>query len=284
MARKIDINQLGKERVLMTECIGIDAGGTLIKVVYKERDEYLYQTFLSNEVEKLVKWINEWHPNAKLKITGGKQENISKLLHNPHELIDEFEATTIGIKEVLKRAELYLPEKYLLVNVGTGTSIHSMIGENSERLGGSGIGGGTLMGLSYLLTRQKQFEEIMLLAEKGKRTGIDLKVRDIYEGDRSPISGDLTASNFGFLERMTGEELQEDILACLVGMISEAVLMMVMPFAKAIESSTIVFIGSTFHNNALFKKQLQRFEDLFELKLHFPFNGQYSGAHGALLY
>lgn len=268
----------------MTECIGIDAGGTLIKIVYKERGEYRYKTFLSNEVDKLVEWINECHPNAKLKITGGKQKNVSKLFRNPNELIDEFEATTIGIKEVLERADLYPAEKYLLVNVGTGTSIHSVIGESSERLGGSGIGGGTLMGLSYLLTGHKQFEEIVLLAEKGKRTGIDLKVRDIYEGDRSPIGGDLTASNFGFLERMTGEELQEDILACLIGMISEAVLMMAIPFAKTIESPTIVFIGSTFHNNALFKTQLQRFEDLFELKLHFPFNGQYSGAHGALLY
>ncbi|TKD72560.1 type II pantothenate kinase [Pseudalkalibacillus hwajinpoensis] len=268
----------------MTKRIGIDAGGTLTKIVYKENDEYRFQTFLTVEVNNLVEWINKFHPNAKLMLTGGKQKNISKLLQNSFELIDEFEATTFGIKEVLNRSDIHSPEEYLLVNVGTGTSMHSMSGESSERLGGSGIGGGTLMGLAYLLTEQKQFENIMLLAEKGDRTGIDLKVRDIYEGVVSPVGGDLTASNFGFLERMMEDELRaEDILACLVGMISETLMMIAIPFAKTIETTTIVFIGSTFQNNTLFKKQLQRFETLFGIKTYFPVNGQYSGALGALL-
>ncbi|MBN8209706.1 type II pantothenate kinase [Bacillus sp. NTK071] len=269
----------------MTDTIGIDAGGTLIKVVYKESEEYRFQTFLTVEVNKLVEWMNEFHPKAKVMLTGGKQKNVSSLLQNSYELIDEFEATTFGVNEVLKSAGIHSPEKYLLVNVGTGTSMHSMTGDSSERLGGSGIGGGTLMGMGYLLTGHKQFEKIVSLAKEGNRTNIDLKVKDIYEGEVSPIGGDLTASNFGFLERMIDEELRaEDILACLIGMISEALLMIAIPFAKTVETSTIVFIGSTFQNNALFKEQIQRFEALFGIKAQFPVNGQYSGALGALLF
>ena len=268
----------------MTDLVGIDAGGTLIKTVYLRQGEYSYKTFTLNDINKVVMWIKDQHPKAKVMITGGKQSVLAKLVENEVELVPEFEATTKGVRAILERSNLTLPEDFLLVNVGTGTSIHSVNRKSAERLGGTGVGGGMLMGLSYLLTGRTDFPEITQLAAKGERDGIDLKVKDIYEGT-SPISGDLTASNFGFIERIKQQEVKdEDVLACLVGMISESILMMAIPFAKTISTSTIVFIGSTFRSNPLFKQQLQRFEELFDIKAHFPPHGQFSGAVGALLY
>ncbi|WP_165999968.1 type II pantothenate kinase [Bacillus sp. Cs-700] len=268
----------------MTDLVGIDAGGTLIKTVHLKEGEYNYKIFPLNDINEVVTWLKDQHPKAKLKITGGKQSVLAKLVENEVELVPEFEATTKGVRAILEQSNLTLPDDYLLVNVGTGTSIHSVHCKSAERLGGTGVGGGMLLGLSYLLTGRTDFSEITQLAAKGDRNGIDLKVNDIYEG-ASPIDGDLTASNFGFIDRIKQQEVKdEDVLACLIGMISESILMMAIPFAKTISTSTIVFIGSTFQSNPLFKQQLERFEELFDINANFPPHGQFSGAVGALLY
>lgn len=269
----------------MTDLVGIDAGGTLIKSVHIKQGEYEFNTFISSDMDKVVTWLKDQHPEAKLMITGGKQSVLAKLVENEVELVPEFEATTRGVRAILEIAHhLTLPNEYLVVNVGTGTSIHAINDKRSERLGGSGVGGGMLMGLAYLLTGRTDFQEIIQLATKGDRHGIDLKVKDIYEG-ASPISGELTASNFGFIERIQQQEVRdEDVLACLIGMIAESILMMAIPFAKTIPTSTIVFIGSTFQSNPLFSKLLEHFEEQFEIKTFFPQKGQYSGAIGSLLY
>jgi len=48
------------------------------------------------------------------------------------------------------------------------------------------IGGGTLIGLSNLLTGINDFDEIIATASKGDHTKVDMMVRDIY-GDNSPF-------------------------------------------------------------------------------------------------
>ncbi|MGB8000545.1 MAG: type II pantothenate kinase, partial [Anaerobacillus sp.] len=245
----------------MTKVIGIDAGGTLIKTAHKIEGDYHFQTFLTSKLEDLAIWIKEFHPEAILMVTGGKQKAVAKLVDNSVEMINEFQAMANGIRTILKNNSIQLPEGFLIVNVGTGTSIHSMNDTSSDRLGGSGIGGGTLMGLAYLLTGHHDFEKIVELAEKGVRDGIDLKVKNIYDGEESPIDGNLTASNFGFLDQLKRRELrEEDILACLVGMIAEALLMVAIPFARSIQSQTIVFIGSTFQSNPVFEQLVQQFD------------------------
>jgi pantothenate kinase len=60
------------------------------------------------------------------------------------------------------------------------------------------IGGGTLLGLSNLLTGVNDFDTILALSSKGDNANVDMLVRDIY-GDTSPyseLSGELIASSF----------------------------------------------------------------------------------------
>ena len=60
------------------------------------------------------------------------------------------------------------------------------------------IGGGTLIGLSNLLTGHKDFDKIIELASRGNHQNDDMLVRDIY-GQNSPfkdLQGDLLASSF----------------------------------------------------------------------------------------
>lgn len=49
-----------------------------------------------------------------------------------------------------------------------------------ERVSGTMIGGGTLMGLSNLLTGVNNFDEIIKYCEKGDNANVDMLVKDIY--------------------------------------------------------------------------------------------------------
>jgi len=63
------------------------------------------------------------------------------------------------------------------------------------------IGGGTLVGLSNLLTGIKDFDEIIKRAQNGNNGNVDMLVKDIY-GKNSPfkeLDGDILASSFGKL-------------------------------------------------------------------------------------
>ena len=87
----------------------------------------------------------------------------------------------------------------LLVSVGSGVSLIKVNDINNfERVGGTMIGGGTLLGLSNLLTGIRDFDTIIEKAQAGQNANVDMLVSDIY-GDNSPfkeLAGDLLASSF----------------------------------------------------------------------------------------
>lgn len=67
-------------------------------------------------------------------------------------------------------ADLY---PYLLVNIGSGVSIVKVEGEGQyERVSGSSLGGGTFWGLCRLLTKVKNFDEMLELSMKGNNQNV----------------------------------------------------------------------------------------------------------------
>ena len=57
---------------------------------------------------------------------------------------------------------------YLLVNIGSGVSLLKVDSEtSSQRVSGSRLGGGTFWGLCRLLTRVKNFDEMLELSMRG---------------------------------------------------------------------------------------------------------------------
>ena len=87
----------------------------------------------------------------------------------------------------------------LLVSIGSGVSMIKVSEDDSYvRVGGTMIGGGTLLGLSTLMTGIKNFDSIIEKAQTGQNTNVDMVVSDIY-GENSPfkeLRGDLLASSF----------------------------------------------------------------------------------------
>lgn len=258
--------------------IGIDAGGTLVKVAYWENKAIKYRTFSSQNVDDAVSWISDNCENPAICITGGKSQLLAEKLNIPAKTIIEFDATTRGIEYLAGQQSYQLGNDFLFVNVGTGTSIHYVSDGEQQRVGGSGVGGGTLMGLSYLLTGIQDYEKIVQFAGEGNRENVDLKVKDIFEGALPPISGDLTASNFGRKNAMIAHNPSKlDILASIIGLIGEVVVTISSQMAEQHNADSIVYIGSSFRTNSLLKNIVEEYTRLIGKEPVFLDIGEYSG-------
>ena len=83
-----------------------------------------------------------------------------------------------------------------------------------ERVGGTATGGATFLGLMYLLTSAKTFEEAVALAARGNEKRVDKLVGDIYGEDGSKDLGmpaNMTAANFGKLVALGQRKMREHL-------------------------------------------------------------------------
>ncbi|CAM3525397.1 type II pantothenate kinase [Marinicrinis lubricantis] len=260
--------------------MGIDAGGTLIKAVISENGSIRVKSFSTSRMTDAVDWIKAHYDHAEICATGGKANQLLQCLGLGGKQIVEFDATCRGVEYLCNEKPL-LHVPYIITNVGTGTSIHLIEEHGHRRLGGTGVGGGTIMGLSFLMTGIQEFEKIVQLAKDGNRSSIDLTVAHVYEGAVPPIPGDLTASNFGRVQ--SSEQRPEDLLASVIGMVGETVSTASVLAADPYHVSTIVYIGSSFIQNPILRKVVADYTKLRGAEPLFVENGEYSGAMGALL-
>lgn len=266
------------------DAAGIDAGGTLVKIAYDKDGVRRLRKFRSDRLEEAAEWLRTELPAAPLCLTGGKGAKLRAMIGRAAELMQEFEATCAGIRLLLPPD--VVDSAFLLANVGTGTSVHVIDGERHRRVGGTGLGGGTIVGLARLLTGIDEYEAIVAAASKGDRGTADLKVRHIYEGLEPPIDGELTASSFGRVgpgAAIGGTVSREDALASVVGMVGEAVATLCVHAATANGVKTIVYIGSSFSGNAPLRRAIESYTRFRGGEPRFVENGEFSGALGALL-
>src|SRR5690625_1625207 len=81
--------------------ISIDAGGTLLKIVYIENDERVFDKVPSLDIDNFIEKLNKNHPDADIYITGGKAEYMSRKLNHDVNISIEFDATYIGLKQLM---------------------------------------------------------------------------------------------------------------------------------------------------------------------------------------
>ncbi|MEK9198087.1 type II pantothenate kinase [Ureibacillus sp. 179-F W5.1 NHS] len=270
----------------MQNVIGIDAGGTLTKLAYiNEQNEMDFEIFPSNDFSKVKNWL-ENHPHIEeIGLTGGRTKqllNVLKTMKSIQYLV-EFEATFKGVKYLLNKNG-YDIENAIISNIGTGTSIHYMEGYSHIRVGGTGIGGGTLTGLSTIMTGVSDFNEITSNAALGSRENIDLFVKDIFQGMEPPIEGHLTASNFGNVSILKDTKYEtNDLLATIQGLVGEVITTLSIQFAEEKKANEIIYIGSTLTNNDHLKEVISNYTILKKHKPVFLDDCGFTGAIGALL-
>lgn len=260
--------------------LGIDAGGTLIKLAYEEKGCLHVKTYKYNEIATLIQWLNMLAPEATLLGTGGKWPELAAKLKQKQQTTDEFTALINGTRYLLE-IEGTPEREFILTSIGTGTSIFHVKENNFERMLGSGIGGGTFMGLGSLLTKTNQFQELVELVSLGNRQNSDLLVKDIYDSVEAPLFGDLTAANFGKAHSHT-EKTEADHAAALNQLITEVILSLAGQVAAAKNIQHIVFAGSTLQGNQPLRESIASFQEMLQFTPVFLEKGAYAGAIGAL--
>ena len=174
----------------------------------------------------------------KVMVTGAGSSYMSRPIYDlPCEKIAEFNSIGLG--------GLYLSglDKALVTSCGTGTAlVYTERGMEPRYLGGTGVGGGTLVGLSKKMLNMDNVNHIAELAREGNIGNIDLKISDITKSDIVPGFGDImTASNFGSVSDLA---TKADIALGIINMVFETIGMMSIFAARNFGIRDIVLTGN----------------------------------------
>ena len=143
------------------------------------------------------------------------------------------------------RGGLYLSglDEAIVVSMGTGTALVHARGDGyMNYVGGTGVGGGTLMGLSKLLLKAETIAHIEEYAEDGDLNNIDLKIRDITASDSmTSLLRDMTAANFGNVSDIA---TKGDVASGIMNLVFETVGMVSVFAARSCGVKNIVLTGN----------------------------------------
>lgn len=109
----------------------------------------------------------------------------------PTSKTDEFVANGMGAKY---ETDL---DRFLVVSMGTGTSFVKYDQDGINCIGSMALGGGTLAGLSRVMLKTSDIEQVVELAAHGDLRNIDVTIGDISTHPVSNLPLDVTASLFG---------------------------------------------------------------------------------------
>lgn len=275
----------------MSVVIGIDVGGSTTKIVGFRKsgtDSQLMPPLFVRATDPITsiygafgKFIDtyalELSDVEKVMITGVGASYVTRPIYGlKSEMVPEFRSTALG--------GLYLSGlgEAVIVSMGTGTAIiYAKDGAVIDYLGGTGIGGGTLMGLSKKLLGMDNIEHIENLAEGGDLRKIDLRVSDIVKSNIYPEmpTNDITAANFGKLSDIA---TQSDVALGIINMVFETIAVVAIFAARTRGVTDIVLTG----NLTTVKQARSIFESLSKLfQVHFiiPGDAQYGTVIGAAL-
>jgi type II pantothenate kinase len=263
--------------------LGADAGASLVKLAARNASGDLeFASFPAGAVEEAARWIEGFAPD-RVGLTGGGAPGLARCLERQAAQIDEFEAWAAGARALLGDAG-GASGRFLLVSLGTGTSALRVERDGVQRVGGTALGGGTVLGLCAALTGATSFDEAARLAARGDRRRVDLLVSDIYRDGEPPLPGELNASSFAKLagasaaQRAAGCDLAHGVM----GLVGENVALICCGLAATAQAERIVFGGTTLRGNPALVQILGDTCATLGWQTVFPSRGEYAGALGAL--
>ena len=166
----------------------------------------------------------------------------------------------------------------LVVSMGTGTAFVKATNSEIVRIGGSGVGGGTILGLAALMLQKRDIDAIIALAGNGDLKNIDLMVSDIIGEEIPSLPSDLTAANFGNVKSTASKS---EIALGIINMVFEAIGMLSVFAIKNEPINDVVLTGTlaTFPQAA---QVFSRFTDMTGLNFVIPDNAVFATALGTV--
>ena len=276
----------------MSVIIGIDVGGSTTKIVGVRRNE--------DKIELIEpQFVRANDPITATYGAFGKFTDENRISIKD---IDRIMMTGVGSSFVKRdlygldcvrvpefngigRGGLYLSglSEALVVSMGTGTAIvHARNDGRMNYLGGTGVGGGSLMGLSKLLVGAETVEHIEEYASQGNLANIDLRIKDITANE-SELAADLTASNFGNVSDLA---TKEDLALGVINMVYETIDMVAIFAARSVGVENIVLTGNL-TRIALCKEKIDFFngmKDTYGVNFVMPKRSEFATVIGTALH
>lgn len=191
----------------------------------------------------------------------------------PTKKVEEFVADGLGARFESKL------DHTIVVSMGTGTSFVLCDGNDMRHIGGIGVGGGTLAGLSRIMLNTSDIRAVSALAEQGNQKNVHLLIGDISAEPLPGLPMDATASIFA---KAQNDAPKEDIAAGIISMVLQTIGSAAWLSSRGSDIHDFVLIG----NLTLLpqcKDVFPPLEGLYNIKFHIPENSQYCTAIGAAL-
>lgn len=256
--------------------ISIDIGTSNIKII--ETDEKL------NIKNKMI--LDKINPNTALEdFINENNINLEK--------IEKFVATGVGasnmeekflnkeiinVQEFIATGNIGEGDKFIVASIGTGTAFIKNENGQITHLGGTGVGGGTLINLCKKINPEINFEDIRKIELTGTLENVDLKLQDVTTEEIKTLPKDTTAVNFG---KLNEKATNEDIVLGIINMIFETIGVMAAFAAKGSDITNIIVIGQV-ATISYARKVFDKIEKLHNVKFTISQNAEYGTAIGAV--
>lgn len=267
--------------------IGIDVGGSATKIVAFDFDGNLIKPLFvraNDQVTSIYGAFGKFTSENGISLDSIERVMItgvgSSYVTSP---IFGLNCINVPEFECIGRGGLYLSslESAIIMSMGTGTAlVHADKNGTVSYLGGTGVGGGTLMGLSKQLLKMDNIDHIVELAEAGDLGNVDLRIKDMANRDSfNGLPEFMTSSNFGKVSDIASKS---DIALGIINMVFEVEGMLGVFAARQHKINEVVLTG-----NLTSVKQCPeifgRLKELFGINFIIPENSQFATAIGAAL-
>lgn len=282
----LPINQRNhfKSSQIMGIVIGIDVGGSTTKIVGIDGKEIKSPMFIkaTDPITSLFGAFGKYiYDNGitlpdveRVILTGVGSAYINQPLYGlPTSKTDEFLANGLGAKYATDLDQL------MVVSMGTGTSFVKVEGKDIKHIGGIGIGGGTLQGLSRLLLKTQDINQIADMALKGDVKNINLQIQDICNKPLPGLPLDATASNFG---KADGTASFNDIASGIIHLVLQSIGQAAILATLDSPIKNFVLIGNLTKLPQC-HEIFSRMNEMYQVKFQIPEYAEYRTAIGAAL-
>ena len=256
-----------------TKIVGIDEKGMVISPIrikatdpitslYGAFGKYLHDNkIMLDEVEHVM-------------LTGVGAAYIDEHIYGlPTSKSEEFIADGLGAKYESKL------DRMIVVSMGTGTSLVKCDGENIKHIGGIGIGGGTLAGLSRIMLKTDDIKQITNLAKDGDVSKINLLIKDI---SAKPLPGLPMSAVASLFSNAKTNASREDIAKGLIWMVLQCIGSATILSSLESGIKDFVLIGNL-SLLPLCREVYPAMEKVYGVRFHVPKYSEFCTAIGAAL-
>jgi len=173
-------------------------------------------------------------------------------------------------------------DRGVVASAGSGTAVVAAGPGTAQHVTGTGVGGGTLVGLARLLVHTVDPREIDALALAGKDTTLNLTIGEILGQAIGSLPPETTAVNFGRVARHEVAASREDTAAALVNMVGQVIAVIAINAARAQQLTDTVIVGHLADLPSI-RRTFEMVGEYYHATIHIPEGGGTATALGALL-